>query len=234
MMKLDDIPVHLLSNSLDTASFPIHFIAGSEIVQLQKSCGTIVGELTPHYSKVIRVLQDGESIELQATFVPSSSRHGIPRQPRNRGRKAAQLQARLPTLSLILYGSMVIFESIRDFLTQCSEYLQPPLRCDRNVPYCNPQSLIREEKNLQMTSQLQGDISHSEVEALVRSIDPSALLESEDLNSEAEAPAALKSSLYRYGFPKETITKGVVDRMQSSETSFIVHAYEGAGYAGLK
>lgn len=206
-MKLDDVPVNLLSNSLDTASFPIHFIAGSETVQLQKSCGTIVGELNPHYSKIIRVLQDGESIELQATFVPSPSRHAIPRQSRNRGRRAAQLQARLPALSIILYGSMHMFESIGDFLSQCSEYLQPPLRCDRNVPYCNPQSLTREEKDLQMTFQLHGDISHSEVEAIVRGTDPSAPLESEDLNPEAEAPAALKSSLYRYGSSKRRHSK---------------------------
>lgn len=214
-MKLVDIPVHLLSDSLDTASFSVHLITGSETVQLQKSCGTIVGELNPHYSKVVRVLQDGDSIELQATFVLSSSRHLIPRQSRARGRKAAQLQARLPALSIILYGSMDMFESIGDFLLQCSEYLQPPLRCDRNVPYCNPQSLTEGEKDPQMTFQFQGDLSHSEVEAIVQGIDPSAMLETEDLNPEAETPAALKSTLYRYALSKRRYPKAGLVMLES-------------------
>ena len=91
-----------------------------------------------------------------------------------------------------------MFEPVGDFLSQCSEYLQPPLCCDRNVPYCNPQSLAGREKDPQMTFQLQEDSSFSSVEAMAQSTDPSAALESEDLNQETEAPAAVKSSLYRY------------------------------------
>ena len=116
-MKLDAIPVHLISNSLDTASFSVHLVAGPEALQLQKSCGTIVGELNPHYSKIFRVLQDGESIELQALFLPPPSRYTIARQFKKRGRKAEQLQARLPTLSIILYGPTDMFESIGDSFT---------------------------------------------------------------------------------------------------------------------
>ena len=158
----------------------------------------MVGELNPHYSKLIRVLQDGESIELQALFVPSLSRHAIPVQSRRRGRRAENLQAKFATLSLILYGSMEMFESIGDFLSQCSEYLQPPLRCDRNVPYYNPQSLTGSERDIQMTFELQGDLSSSQLEAMAQIVDPSDALETEDLNPETEAPAAVKSALYRY------------------------------------
>ena len=158
----------------------------------------MVGELNPHYSKLIRVLQDGESVELQALFVPSLSRHAIPVQPRVRGQKAEKAQAKFATLSLILYGSMEMFESIGDFLSQCSEYLQPPLRCDRNVPYHNPQSLTGSEKETQMTFELQGDLSSSQVEAMALIVNPSDALATEDLNPETEAPAAVKSSLYRY------------------------------------
>ena len=158
----------------------------------------MVGELDPHYSKLIRVLQGGESVELQALLVPSLSRHAIPVLSRGRGRKAEKLQAKFATLSLILYGSMDMFESVGDFLSQCSEYLQPPLHCDRNVPYCNPQSLTGSEKKIQMTFELQGDLSSSQVEGMVPTVDPSDALEAEDLNPETEAPAAVKSSLYRY------------------------------------
>ena len=91
-----------------------------------------------------------------------------------------------------------MFESIGDFLSQCSEYLQPPLRCDRNVPYYNPQSLTGSERYIQMTFELQGDLSSSQLEAMARVVDPSDALETEDLNPETEAPAAVKSALYRY------------------------------------
>ena len=174
----------------------------------------MVGELNPHYSKLIRVLQDGESVELQALFVPSLSRNPIPVQPRGRGQKAEKLQAKLATLSLILYGSMEMFGSIGDFLSQCSEYLQPPLYCDRNVPYYNPQSLTGSEKETQMTFELQGDLSSSQVEAMARIVDPSDALETEDLNPETEAPAAVKSSLYRYVAYLHTTFKYVIDTVK--------------------
>ena len=174
----------------------------------------MVGELNPHYSKLIRVLQDGESVELQAFFIPSLSRHAIPVQPRVRGQKAEKLQAKLATLSLILYESMEMFESIGDFLSQCSEYLQPPLHCDRNVPYYNPQSLTGSEKETQMTFELQGDLSSSQVEAMARIVDPSDALETEDLNPETEAPAAVKSSLYRYVAYLPTTFRYVIDTVK--------------------
>lgn len=187
----------MLSNSFYNASCTVHLKTGSKALQLQKSCGTVIGELNPHYSKLIRVLQDGESVEMQALFVPSSSRNAIQVQLRARGQKAEKLRAKSATLSLILYGSMEMFESIGDFLSQCSEYLQPPLHCDRNVPYHNPQSLTRSEKETQMTFELQKDLSSSQVAAMARIVDPSDVLETEDVNPETEAPAAVKSSLYR-------------------------------------
>ena len=183
---------------MDTASFHVHLNTGSEALQLQKSCGTVIGELNPHYSKLLRVLQYGESIELQTIVVHSLVPHTSSSQPTNRGRKAGRVKAKFPTLSVVLYGSMDMFESIGDFLSQCSEYLQPPLRCDRNVPYYNPQSLAGRKADPQMTFQLQSDVLLSGVEAIAQSADPSAALETEDLNPEMEAPAAVKSSLYRY------------------------------------
>ena len=171
----------------------------------------MVGELNPHYSKLVRVLQDGESIELQALFVPWHLRHAIRIQPRVRGQKAEKLQPKLATLALILYGSMDMFESVGDFLSQCSEYLQPPLHCDRNVPYHNPQSLTRSEKETQMTFELHKDISSSQVEAMARVVNPSDALETEDSNPETEAPAAVKSSLYRYVAHLYTIFSNLID-----------------------
>ena len=199
MIQLDHIPIHqVASKDLESASFPVSLAIGSEALQLQKPCGTIVGKLNPHYSKLLRVLQDGESIEVQAIFISSSSRHVSRRRSRNNERKGEQLQSTLSTLSVTLYGSMDMFESVGDFLSQCSEYLQPPSRCDRNVPYYNPQSLAGRDQDAQMTFQFQGSLTTSDVKVLTQDTDPSAILETEDLNLETEAPAAVKSSLYRY------------------------------------
>lgn len=92
---------------------------------------------------------------------------------------------------------MDMSETIRDFLSQCSEYLQPPMRCNRNVRYCNPQSLVGSEEDQQMTFELHGHFLLSEVETVAGGADPSAVLETEDSNREIEASAAVKSSLYR-------------------------------------
>lgn len=226
---------------MDTASFHVHLNTGSEALQLQKSCGTVIGELNPHYSKLLRVLQYGESIELQTIVVHSLAPHTSSRQPTNRGRKAGRVKAKFPTLSVVLYGSMDMFESIGDFLSQCSEYLQPPLRCDRNVPYYNPQSLAGSKADPQMTFQLQSDVSLSGVEAIAQGADPSAALETEDLNPEMEAPAAVKSFLYRYvssrkrhSQPCLALPKSLADCNQSSKASAIVHAHEGAKYSAVQ
>lgn len=90
-----------------------------------------------------------------------------------------------------------MFETIGDFLSQSSEYLQPPVRCNRNVRYCNPQSLMGRDEDQQMTLELHGHLSLSEVETVAGGADPSAVLETEDSNPEAEASAAVKSFLYR-------------------------------------
>ena len=90
-----------------------------------------------------------------------------------------------------------MFETIGDFLSQCSEYLQPPMRCNRNVRYCNPQSLVGRDEEHQMTFELHGHLSLSEIETVAGGADPSAVLETEDSNPETEASAAVKSSLYR-------------------------------------
>ena len=187
--QLENVPVYQ-SNfiSLDDAGLPIHLDYASEELHLREPCGTVVGRLNPRYSKLIRVLRDGESIELQTNLVPPPSQKPNPRHSRNRP----------PTLSIIIYGAMDMLESIGGFLLQCSEYLQPPISCDRNVPYCNPQNLAGRDEVPKMTFQLQVDVSSSSVEAVVHGADPSATLETEDLNSEMEAPAVVKSTLYRY------------------------------------
>ncbi len=91
-----------------------------------------------------------------------------------------------------------MFELVGDFLSRSSEFLQSPLRCDRNVPYRNPQSLAGRDENPTMTYQLREACPNPMVETIVQDADPSAALENNKTFAETEAPAAVKSSLYRY------------------------------------
>lgn len=93
---------------------------------------------------------------------------------------------------------MDMFEIIGNFLSRCSEFLQSPLRCDRNVPYRNPQSLAGRDENPSMTFQLREIRPTSMIETIAQAADPSAALETGDTFPETEAPAAVKSTLYRY------------------------------------
>lgn len=92
---------------------------------------------------------------------------------------------------------MEIFEAIGEFFEQCSEFLQSPLRCDRNVPYRNPQSLSGKDPNAPMTLPLEAELCHSQIETMVQGADPSAALETEDTLRETQAPPPIKTCLYK-------------------------------------
>lgn len=170
---------------------PVILISDRETLRLQTSAGRVVGKLEPRHSKILQVLRDDEDMELQAYVVSP-----LP-QESTRGQAKKSLKNLMPSLSVILYGPMEVFEAVADFLEQCSEFLQPPLHCDRNLPYRNPQSLTAKDRNPPMTFQLDADLCHSQVETIVQGPDPSAALETEDALQETEAPSSIKTSLYR-------------------------------------
>ena len=92
---------------------------------------------------------------------------------------------------------MEIFEAVGEFFEQCSEFLQSPLHCDRNVPYRNPQSLFVKDQNPPMTFQLEAELCLSQIETMTQGPDPSAALETEDALGETQAPSPIKASLYK-------------------------------------
>ncbi|MDI1484918.1 MAG: hypothetical protein OHK93_000052 [Ramalina farinacea] len=97
-----------------------------------------------------------------------------------------------------LYGLMRIFDQVGHYLLRCSEYLQAPTDCDRNVFYRNPQSLAGEDQNPLKTLELSHRDLSSQIETISQSTDPSAILETCDILDESEAPAILQTDLYRY------------------------------------
>ncbi len=161
-----------------------------------------MGRLDARYSKILRVLKDGQSLVLQLYLVTALS------QARRRGRRRARMQdpdTAQPkdysaTLSVVIYGSMVVFEALGEFLSECSENLQPPLNCNWDVPYRNPQSLSGRDDNPPTTFQLESQRLSSHIEELGFCADPSASLESPDSLPETEAPAPIRTKLYRYTY----------------------------------
>lgn len=92
---------------------------------------------------------------------------------------------------------MDIFEATGQFFEQCSEFLQSPFLCDRNVPYRNPQSLSGKDQHAPMTFQLEDEHYDSQIETTEPGPDPAAALETEDALQETQAPSPITATLYR-------------------------------------
>ena len=162
----------------------------------------MVGRLDARYSKILRVLKDEQSLVLQLFLVTASSQAHRRRRARIQDQDQAKLQSKdySTTLSVNIYGSMVVFETIGEFLSACSENLQPPLNCNWDLPYRNPQSLSGRDDNPPTTFQLESQRLSSHIEELGCCADPSASLESQNALPETEAPAPIKTKLYRYAY----------------------------------
>lgn len=160
----------------------------------------MLGSLAPRFTKLLEVLQTDQEIEFQAYLIPTLARNPSHRRSEQLDTQAARQRNKSVTLSVILYGTMGVFESIGEFLSQCSEYLQSPLRCDRNVPYRNPQSLSGRDEEAPLTFQLGTDLSFSKIETIIQGSDPSAALETGCSFPETEAPPAIRTCLYRSGY----------------------------------
>jgi hypothetical protein len=186
--------------ALDTKFRPVIVSDGSDHLQLRVESGTVLGVLDARYSKMCRVLQEDPSVYLQAYVVPAVAQRSIRNRNKQHVKAAALSQLKSVSLSVILYGPMEMLDLIGEFLSQCSEYLQSPLRCDRNVPYINPQSLFGRDGAPPTTFQLQSELSLSNIETMDQSEDPSAVLETEDSLPETEAPPVIRTTLYRYGY----------------------------------
>ena len=201
LFQLDTIPIERLEWNdldLDTQLIPICF--GKEPETLQTPHGAVIGRINPYYSKLIRVLRESNTVQTQAYLVVLPPQRGVRSRPKTKSKQRKQPAAEHATLSVILYGSMEIFEAVGNFLSVSSEFLQLPLHCDRDVPYRNPQSLTGRDENPMTTYQLQERCSSFATETIAQTTDPSAALENENTFPETEAPAAVKTMLYRYIF----------------------------------
>ena len=165
--------------SLDTLTYPLQLLATQD---------DLIGSLDIVHSKLLGILNQEPRLQLQ-TFITAS--------PSQKTTSKIKPQNNVAELSAILYGPLDIFDSIGEFLSRCRKYLQPPLHCDYNVPYRNPQSLAGREWVSAKAVQHE-DNNNLKCETLVQDPDPSAILENERMLTETNASAAVRTTLYRY------------------------------------
>ena len=174
-------------------------------MQLELTTGSVIGRLDARYSKIIRILKDEQCLVLQLFLVTASSQARRPRRARIRDQDQAKGQPKdySITLSVNIYGSMVVFETLCEFLAACSVNLQPPLNCNWDLSYRNPQSLSGRDDNSPTTFQLESQRFSAHIEELGFRADPSASLESQNPLPETEAPAHIRTKLYRYAYVQD-------------------------------
>ncbi len=182
---------------MNSSSTPVTLTSGEETLQVRTSAGNVVGKLEPRYSRILQVLQDEKDVRLQTYIVTPLSQEPSKNPAKKSFNNPRLSRGRPLSLSVVLYGPMELFEATGEFFEQCSEFLQSPLHCDRNVPYRNPQSLSGKDPNPPMTFQLQAELCLSQIETIVQGPDPSSALETEDKSQETQAPSPIKTPLYK-------------------------------------
>jgi hypothetical protein len=101
-------------------------------------------------------------------------------------------------LNIILYGPIVLEDSIGQFFSQQHIYLQDPLGCDRRVVYRNPHILQPEDGHSITTDGIETTFGDLEIEKLEEGPNLLAkLLEDEAPLLETEPPSSIvKTSLF--------------------------------------
>ena len=202
---MESIAVHQLQSrylDVEVTYPPVLLRTSQEFVQVESTTGSVIGRLDARYSKILRILKDEQSLVLQLFLVTASSQARRRRRTRMQDQDQAKGQPKnySTTLSVNIYGSMVVFETLGEFLSACSENLQPPLNCSWDLPYRNPQSLSGRDDNPPTTFQLESQRFSSHIEELGSCADPSANLEIQNSLPETEAPTPIRTKLYRYAY----------------------------------
>ncbi len=100
-------------------------------------------------------------------------------------------------VSVIVYGPSHEAVEVGEWLDKCNLFLQEPERCDRNVPYRNPQSLSFDDQEIIMTFEIENMRTREDAAEDCHSLHVLADLGNDDLLEEAEQPAIIATPLHR-------------------------------------
>ena len=154
-----------------------------------------LGKLEERLGKILRTLTAEDHIELQLYFhskddETSNGKRNLKAQVKSAGSPAL--------LHAIIYGPLRCYNEVGDFLSECGLYLQDPVRCDRDVLYCNPHLLSCSDEERVTTFQLNTIQDSCQIEESGAPQDLFELLRSEKLLPETEPSPFLVTKLYRY------------------------------------
>lgn len=168
--------------------------------------------MSPEFLFLTSALLDEENLELQLSCTVLLD----PPRLLNNGKRLKVAGPPKCTIDIILYGPPELSEALCTFLDECNEhledgqklYLQDPVGCSRNVPYCNPQRLPPlDPTSVSFTFELaQKRPLHVDLDDVAPRPELLELLNSQEDLPEAIQPPAIRSSLEKYVFPSINAT----------------------------
>ena len=160
------------------------------------------GSLNLRATKILAVLRKELVIQIFAHSLPNLSKDLLKGSITSNG-KTKQARSN-PSIGLyvILYGPSGLAQHVGDFTARCSLYLQPPLCCNRNVPYQNPHCLSPLTSEKVYTYELLNGILEedlvSTIETYLNPIDLFADSTEQEAIPDTESPEALRTKLYKH------------------------------------
>lgn len=165
------------------------------------------GAVSPEFHFLTSALLDEENLELQVSCTVLME----PPKFLSNGKRLKVAGPPKCSIDIILYGPPELAEALCTFLDECNEhledgqklYLQDPLGCTHNVPYCNPQRLPPlDPASIALTSELaQKRTIHVDLDDIAPRPELLELLNSQEDLPEAAQPPAIRSSLEKCVFP---------------------------------
>ena len=156
---------------------------------LNKSDGRRFGRLDDTAARILQVLEDDPDIELQI-----QCQIGMLNQNGGEGERTSK--AHSPMLSVIIYGSMELFEPVGKLFELNNLFLQDPKGCNREVEYRNPHLLFALDLDRQITS-IEAEMSSLVLECTSTPFDILRGFENGETLPEAVTPSGLRIELYR-------------------------------------
>jgi hypothetical protein len=212
--SLNEISAQLNLNSKDPK---VRLSPDDKLFRLDATHEVELGEVQPRTAEILRALSVPD-ISLQLFTAPK-------RTQKEWVRTQAKRKARTETfvsLSLIIYGSMELCESVGEFASECDIDLQDPTRPVRNVLYKNPHLLMEPEEPLVWTSTILNSTIVQEIDTVVSqefltTLLSAGFLPENDVLEPTEDPEQIRTQLMRYysaGFENYSCA----DRIPSTDT----------------
>ena len=212
--SLNEISVQLNLNSKD---LQVRLSSDNKLFRLDATHEVELGEVQSRTAEMLRALSVPD-ISLQLFTTPK-------RTQKEWVRTQAKRKTRTETfvsLSLIIYGSMELCESVGEFASECDIDLQDPTRPVRNVLYKNPHLLMEPEDPLVLTSTILNTTIVPEIDTAVlqeslRTLLSAGFLPENDVLEETENPDQINSQLTRY-YSTSIENYSCADRFPSTDT----------------